>query len=298
VNQNGEITDPPVSKTRVSQRKPQYATNRAQDVMAVKAPTPAQEIFCDKCLKNQHLFTASLAQYLPDDPDHPDYPALERNYYKFRAGLEKRYPQVCAECEPNVMARVEEAGYTAKTDFLRRTMERSRLNRATPKRRTFLDFANSMGSWLSWSGLMLQIFWHFSVVDLISRNDIPIGEGHGWKALLLKAIPLASGLAAFADDLAIWSFRVTLFSAWWNPMFVQVYRGFSRHILGLKQWYSFQAILVALRCFFPRLAKMDTPGIDQIRAQLAIHIFMVVMTIYVSLFLFPSRLGTAVAYQI
>ena len=229
-----------------------------------------------------------MAQYLPDDPDHPDYQALERNYYKFRAGLEKRYPQVCAECEPKVIAKVQEAGYTAKTDFLRRAMERSRLNRATPKRRTLLDAANSAGRWLSWCALMLQVFWHFSMVDLILEGDIPIGEGQGWKRLLLRVLPWNSGLAALGDDLATWSFRATLLSAWWNPMFVQVYRGFSRHILGLEQWYGFQMVLVALRFFFPQLAKIDAPGVDQIRAQLAIHVFMVAMTIYVSLFILPS----------
>jgi hypothetical protein len=44
---------------------------------------------------------------------------LERKYYKFRANLERQYPQVCEDCEPKVLDRMREAGRTARTDYLR-----------------------------------------------------------------------------------------------------------------------------------------------------------------------------------
>ena len=118
---------------------------------APKQLAPTDTIFCPTCLKNQHLFTKSLAQYFPDDPSDPEYPQLERNYYRYRKGLEQRYPQVCDECAEKVEHRIRQAGYTAKTDHLRRMMDLSRGRKPTG-RTTVLDWVNSLGrtTWRGW----------------------------------------------------------------------------------------------------------------------------------------------------
>ncbi|KAK2072935.1 hypothetical protein P8C59_007254 [Phyllachora maydis] len=136
LDQNGEITDPPVSKTCRESTPIRYAASRtsllpSRSNPAMSSSTSAEDgsVFCKTCLQNQHLFTASLAQYLPDDPDAPDYAEREKKYYRFRKGLEQLYPQICAECEPKVRARLERAAYTAKTDMLRRMIDRTNANR-------------------------------------------------------------------------------------------------------------------------------------------------------------------------
>ncbi|PNH43868.1 hypothetical protein VD0002_g4687 [Verticillium dahliae] len=240
LDENGEITDPPVASTTSTTQPTQYAIPRSQ------SPEPAAQapsIFCSTCLKNQHLFTASLAQYLPEDPDHPEYAQLEKNYYKFRQRLEERYPQICADCEPKVLAQVQQAGYTARTDHLRRMMERSRQRRASPKRWTALDMADTLGRWFWFAGLTGQLLWHFATMaDALSTMTTgPLRDtdelSPAWTSVLrwmANALPQSSVLVRM-------SFWANLLCIWWNPKFTQVFRGFSKHIHGLSQcpfWYK------------------------------------------------------------
>ncbi|KAH6695399.1 Ima1 N-terminal domain-containing protein [Plectosphaerella plurivora] len=246
LDENGEITDPPVAKTTTAVEPAQYATIRQQPPVA--ATSSSQDIFCSTCQKNQHLFTASLAQYLPDDPDHPDYARLERDYYKYRKSLEQLYPQICADCFPKVQAQVDKAGYTARTDHLRRMMDKSRQRRATPKQWSPLDTIDTMGKWLWLSGLAAQLLWHLVLVSQASSSTSgslrdPDEVPH-WFSVWLAQVTLR--LPA-AQSLISWSIYVTLIGIWWNPRFVQVFRGFSKHVLGLSQWYAFQGLILAVR---------------------------------------------------
>ncbi len=140
---------------------------------------PSHDIFCDTCLKNQRLFTTSLAQYLPDDPDSPDYALLEKKYYQFRNRLEERYPQICAECEPRVQQRIEQAAYTAKTDTLRRMIDQSRRAQQV-KRTSGLDYVSLAGRCLWFSGLVLQLLWHVSTLRTLVPEDLLISESLEW----------------------------------------------------------------------------------------------------------------------
>ncbi|KAG7101887.1 Integral inner nuclear membrane protein ima1 like [Verticillium longisporum] len=246
LDENGEITDPPVASTTSTTQPTQYAIPRSQ------SPEPAAQapsIFCSTCLKNQHLFTASLAQYLPEDPDHPEYAQLEKNYYKFRQRLEERYPQICADCEPKVLAQVQQAGYTARTDHLRRMMERSRQRRASPKRWTALDMADTLGRWFWFAGLTGQLLWHFATMaDALSTMTTgPLRDtdelSPAWTSVLrwmANALPQSSVLVRM-------SFWANLLCIWWNPKFTQVFRGFSKHIHGLSQClHALLAIVVVV----------------------------------------------------
>lgn len=229
--QNGEITDPPVATERVA---PRPRTARPQAPSSSSTSSTSKPNFCDTCLKHQRLFTASLAQYFPDDPDHPDLPKLEANYKSFRRRLEQRYPQVCDDCAGRVGLAIEKAGYTAKTDHLRKMMERSREAKVV-RRSTGLDFANFLGWALWWGALLLQVAWHLKVVT----GNVFQEDYYG--------IRRAFELLPAEDDLMQESIICTLLSIWWNPQLVQVVRGFTKHILGLKEWYSFQVVIFLSR---------------------------------------------------
>ncbi|RDA86173.1 hypothetical protein CP532_3023, partial [Ophiocordyceps camponoti-leonardi (nom. inval.)] len=234
---------------------PPVATDReatTTKLFTAPKPLPAStdnSIFCTTCLKNQYLLTSSLAQYLPDDPSDPDYAALERNYHRYRRGLEKRYPQVCDQCASRVEARLRQAGYAAKTDHLRRMMELGR-GRKTASANTALDWVDRLGGIVWTAGFVLQLLWHLVAVAPLLRDA---GDGlrdpdEAGLAVLATAWlgRLASVLPA-ADLLIRWSVAAAAVTAWWNPYFVQLFRGFTRHLSGFSQWYSFQGLFIVAR---------------------------------------------------
>lgn len=243
---------------------------------------PGQDgIFCDTCLKNQHLYTSSLAQYFPDDTNHPDYPQLERKYYKFRADLEERYPQICDDCEPKVLGKLNNAGYIAKTDYLRRIMERNRKERISPRRRTLLGLADGVGKWLWRMSLALQLLWHARAGLELLANNMPLGEEGGWLPLILGTSERVTRHLPSTESLIQLSLQTTILGIWWNPKFQQIVRGFSRPVLGLPKWYAFQALLVISRYLFSRVVQLEVDHSEEMSAQFALHLFMAGLVSYV-----------------
>lgn len=263
ITQNGEITDPPVA---TEQEAP------VQYVLPKPSSTPADNVFCETCLKNQRLFTASLAQYLPDDPSHPDYEELDRNYYRYRKSLEKRYPQVCDDCAAKVQQRIRQAGYTAKTDHLRRMMDRSRGRKVTQKRTSLSDLAHLIGRWLWRGGLVAQLLWHaVNVSRALEHQDDGMYDPED-SSQSAQAIAKFQQLVAWlpqGDLLIRASIIAAILGVWWNPHFVQVNRGFTKHLIGLSQWYSFQGLIIFFRILFRNMLNLDDSRSRT--AQLAAH---------------------------
>jgi hypothetical protein len=255
---------------------PQYAIPRSTSPQSSQA---SGDIFCAECLKNQHLFTSSLAQYLPDDPDDPQYAELERNYYKFRKNLEKRYPQVCAKCEPKVLGRLSKARYTAKTDHLRRLLDSSRKNRI--KQHTILDRVDQLGRLLWNAGFILQFAWQgLLLYELFADPDTqgrPEWAPEPWEtpAAVAKWLPNSTTLWHGA----IWA---ALLSVWWNPRFVQTFRGFTKHVVGLSNWYAYQIVVLVIRSAFSQLAASPPVAMRTFLPALAAHWFVALCTAYVS----------------
>jgi hypothetical protein len=274
VVQFGDITDPPVAKTTSQSSRPtQYAISRASspiadDVSFSWSTPPVSDTFCAQCLKNQALFTACLAQWESDDSEEDDVKAssfgsaaglvrrrpdalkAQRRYYTFRKNLEKRYPQMCSDCEPRVVVRLRQAGYVAKTDHLRRMMERSRATRAaSTSRRSLLNWADSTGWYLWWGGFAMQMGWHMACIALAVENesieDLRWTRAAYWASWVSMVLP-----ADRLGSLAVWS---AVFACWWNPEWVKVFRGFSKHIRNLPGWYTLQAALIVLRVLAWRL---------------------------------------------
>ncbi|CAK7197984.1 hypothetical protein SEUCBS139899_000638 [Sporothrix eucalyptigena] len=291
LDENGDITDPPTSTTAASETMTPFFASGPEPFhddlgspgsvssTGHGSPSGGQAVFCKTCLKNQHLFISSLAQYFPSDPNHPDTPELERKYFRFRQGLEQRYPQVCADCEPRVLDRIRDAGYTAKTDHLRRMVDYSRqvrLTRATP-----VDAANWFGRKLWWAGLSFQILWQVGVIgsfllhssqshiveDLSFGNDI-IVEGESTTAatnhdrtqtptvatLIVFLYPVLRFAVSKADVFRFLCITATLASCWWNPFLVQTIRGFTKPLIGIPTWYAYQAAIILARLLLAKVA--------------------------------------------
>ncbi|KAL2024140.1 hypothetical protein VTK56DRAFT_9920 [Thermocarpiscus australiensis] len=272
LDENGDITDPPVATDKEATPARQYAVPRA--VPPPSSPRNSTAIFCATCLKNQHLLSASLAQYLPD-PDDPDYAEREKSLYRFRKNQERLYPQICADCEPKVRQRLEQAAYTAKTDLLRRMLDRSASMRKTVKTRGWLELVDTAGRWLWIAGLVLQLAWHAVVVHALLSQDLwwAGGDSSLFTFRLLRiCAPLVTGLPS-AERLLRWSTVASVLGIWWNPRFAQIYRGFTRHISGVSKWYIYQAVTVVIRVCLQRVWDLTDPDPLLLNMQTAGHAF-------------------------
>ncbi|ROV93053.1 hypothetical protein VPNG_09431 [Cytospora leucostoma] len=259
LNSNGNITDPPVAKTTNESAAAQFAIH----------PSSASKlfpdtVFCKRCLQNQHLFIASLAQFLPEDPNDPEYIRREKGYHKFYRGLMRRYPQVCAECEPKVRKELDKAAYTAKTDHLRRMLDRSAETRIITTKST-VNYIQKAGKWLWFASLLLQILWHVSLIHqaVIEKHD-GTTTPNKWTSLFLRAFSPLSGYLPTPLRIAKLSFWSSVLSFWWNPKWVETWRGFNRHLIGFDHYYQLQALLLVLK--LPGYRDMSLlPGTHQSR---------------------------------
>jgi len=248
LDENGNITDPPVATFDAADSAPHYAFYRG-DISNLKDP---DSNFCAKCLKNQHLKVASLAQFHVEvDPDHPNYKESERRLFAFQKDLERRYPQVCADCAPRAQELRDRSDKIAKSDWLRRMLDRSRENKF--KKSTdfsFINFLCSLASTLWYLGIIGQILANFTALVL--------GANSGFlESSFMKCFPaVLIGFVKIIFSLFVsrtwirWSLYCNALSLWWNPMFKQLKTGFTRHIKGYGDWYFCQVFILIVRGLF------------------------------------------------
>jgi Ima1 N-terminal domain len=275
--QNGEITDPPTAVTNTSDDPIADATQPFESTGFDQTG-----LFCSKCVRNQHLLMKVLGSYLPDSDD-PAYPAFEREYPRFRRNMEERYPQVCENCEQRVNNRIRQTGYEAKADHLRRTMERSKISRATQKARrrnwrSILDVAGALGYWTSVAGQLLS--------DLVGTYELWDGVvGYDHLQIVVTFLSyvreLVSSFGYCSQDLAGIALIVGVLSIWWNPKVHHKVEGLNGRILGLNQYYECQLIVMVAR--FGVWALLKDP--NQLKPSLppAIHAVMLLFMSIVSI---------------
>ncbi|KAI1780392.1 Ima1 N-terminal domain-containing protein [Hypoxylon cercidicola] len=285
LDEHGDITDPP-SAEPVERSQVQFAIPRSS---AIRSPSPSispgpgaeESIFCDTCLRNQHMLTSSLAQFeWPEDSSGAEYVARERKYYNLRKDLEKRYPQMCAQCEPKVDAKLHEASYNAQTDHLRRMMDRTRLQRREVKKRGILDIFDSAGKWCWYLGFVLQFSWHISMLSSLVTGLYIGSITDSWMTTILSRIQrLSYNRLPHTDQIMRWAINLSMCSLPWNPRFKQTIRGFTAHYLGFKQWYTYQLLIPLVRYAGLSMAQYSySRGLSmsaQLGAQLAIALLMV-----------------------
>ncbi|KKK14529.1 hypothetical protein P175DRAFT_0517573 [Aspergillus ochraceoroseus IBT 24754] len=282
LDENGDITDPPAAETNPGAQTP----GPSSPFESTNLGLAGSGLFCAQCVRNQHLFTSALASYYPS-ADDPNYGAYERGYPKFRKNLEERYPQVCDKCEPRVKARIRQAGYEAKSDHLRRMMDRSKAGRVARQARqwnwrSLLVFTGALGYWASVAG---QLSWDLtsalSVQEPLRDPDDP--QVLDSVAACLQQTILTHRIPAYcALDLAPYaglSLVVGILSLWYNPKLRLRVEGRGGRFLGLSEYYKAQLIVLVVRCaFWGVLRDSSSSGLDP-NLPPALHIFMAVFTI-------------------
>ena len=248
--QNGEITDPPSASTVRTERYVDPIPRPSSPLFDASAGSP----FCATCIKNQHLYNESLASYLPSE-DTPEYKDYLKAYPEYKRGLEERYPQVCAKCEPGALAWLRNTNYAAKADNLRRIMDNTR-----PRQLSYPSDWKRMVVWLggltwlaSWMG---QICW--DVAGLMSSEPglEDVVDGDYGKAMLAAMRYLENGIwlsklswetPGLMDSIQWYALVLGILSLWWNPT-LQSHLKFNRsRVIGKADFYTLQATSFVIR---------------------------------------------------
>ncbi|ETS78962.1 hypothetical protein PFICI_08815 [Pestalotiopsis fici W106-1] len=273
LDKNGGITDPPASSTAAD----------AQPAAPIRiATSPNASIFCATCQRNQEILARTLKEYeFPDDPNDSEYAARMRGYRTWKRDLEARYPQVCIDCEPKVEEQLRKASYTAKTDHMRRLIDRTKQRRHQARTRTALDYVDMAGKWIWHFGFLLQALWHIVALGIVfvehghgSGNNFVVAVLRETCAWIIAVLPRSDRFIKLAINTSLVAFA-------WNPRFKQTIRGFTSHILGFRQWYTYQLVIILIRCACLFLSQYnDVEEISAI-AQLGAHLVIGWLVFYV-----------------
>ena len=227
----------------------------------------------------------ALASYLPppDAPDYAEYVKAEDEYLK---GLEERYPQVCKRCEPRVQERIRAAGYAAKTDHLRRMMDRTR--------GYGIEYRSS--SWGSPLVTLGGVGWFLSLAGQLLWNGLSLfkstEEYHGLRdaqdsvsgTTCLQQVMRGSGSISDCTELLLSivgpALLLGVLSSWWNPVLQESMRRKGARAIGIAEFYKLQGILLMARCVTWRYL----PGADLSEQMIkAAHLSLLVLALIVSI---------------
>ena len=227
----------------------------------------------------------AVASYLPP-PDAPDYAEYEKAEDEYLKGLEVRYPQVCQRCEPKVQERIRAAGYAAKTDHLRRMMDRTRGRGIQYRDANWggpLVILGGAGWFLSIAG---QILWDgLSLFEPAQDLDGLRDEQHSASgSVCLQQVMRGSGSISDCTGLlysaAGLALLIGVLSSWWNPMLQETLKRRGVRAVGTAEFYQLQSLLLVIRC----ATWWYLPGYDlSAHKTRATHIFLLVLTVIVSI---------------
>ena len=211
----------------------------------------------------------------------------EEQYRDYRRGLEERYPQVCEDCEPKVRARIQQAGYAAKADHLRRMMDKSR---SWTKGTSWWDWKYllvqlAMLAW--WAGFLGQILWNGMGSMMLKEDGLREAEGDlGILQCLSHSYAQSSvpeTCLELTKPLAMRAFLLSLASIWWNPCLSTKWTRPGGKLVGLGEYYKLQAFLALVRAAaLYALWDDSTVHLDPAAAKIA-HAVMLALMIVVSI---------------
>ncbi|OWO92765.1 hypothetical protein B2J93_6795 [Marssonina coronariae] len=242
---NGDITDPVVS-SEVAPPDLRYSTTRPESGSEAE-----DTLFCATCLKNQHLYTRSIAQYEFDNTTRRVNIDDERKYNNWKRSLERRYPQVCEACEPKVLEQIRRSAKITKTDHLRRLLDKSRANRAArpPKFLSFPRIIIFIGRVLWYFGIFGQLLWNITaILSAIYYEELTefLATTHSYTSITISAVLALTNSKPWV--------RCTLLSSalscWWCPRLKDAVNNIAWNYAAYRRWCGFQLLIVSIRSLF------------------------------------------------
>ncbi|KAI4172246.1 MAG: hypothetical protein LQ343_003681 [Gyalolechia ehrenbergii] len=286
LDKNGEIMDPPAQATSSSKRYAQPRSRPASPKSGFQ-----RSLFCPRCIQNQHIVNQALAEYLPSQDD-PRCMQFERKIPEYRRKMEADFPQVCETCAPAVEDRIRSTGYAAKTDHLRRMMNRTRGAGITFNSWTWKRVGGVLGT-IGWTtGFLGQLCWDlFGALPPTHADDGLPSEDEPQSiatclisgTLNIQSTPSCNELL---QPMLVFTFVLSLLFFWWNPRMQYKLRGGYGRIVGYIEYYKLQLIALAIRyAGWKLMAKDSVVHIDP-QATRALHAFSLVAGIMLTVLSF------------
>lgn len=213
-----------------------------------------------------------VANILASDTRH------EENPVEYRRELETRFPPVCSQCEPRVREQIRLSGYVAKTDHLRRNLERTRGGRDLGRWnwKSTIIFLGATGWYISLAG---QLLWDAQQVvaahrqEMVGEDDPSISTCRSSRWAIAHMTSKCSTNYDSAADLAL---DLGLLCIWWNPRLKEKFTKDGR-IVGKAGYYGAQIMLLVLR--FVSWSVLRSPAYNfDARTVKAAHSLMFVIT--------------------
>lgn len=229
----------------------------------------------------------ALAEYLPPQDD-PKYPDFERALPGYRKKMEQRFPQVCNNCAPAVEDRIRSTGYAAKTDHLRRMMDRTRGKAVTRESWSWKSLVVLLAGSGSFVNLIGYLSWHaLGALPTVTAED-GLSDPDDPQSILQCFLQGASELhiRPSCNDLVQsflpYGFGLSLLCVWWNPRMYYKLRGGYGRVVGRADYYKLQLITLATRFATWKLAANESTFTLEPQTSRAIHAFGLVLEILVS----------------
>ncbi|KAL8899100.1 MAG: hypothetical protein Q9207_006370, partial [Kuettlingeria erythrocarpa] len=284
LDEDGEITDPPVQEAPNPAR---YARPLRRSISPASG-LHDRSLFCQRCLQNQHIVNQALAEYLPAQDDLR-YVEFEKKLPQYRRNMESRFPQVCETCAPAVEDRIRSTGYAAKTDHLRRMMNRTRGAGVTYKSWSWKRLGALMGAF-GWSvGLLGQLLWHAlgALPGGLTEDGLIDDDGPQSIPACLRYTVSSLQLNQSCNDLwqpwLAYALGFSLLCFWWNPRMQYKLRGGQGRIVGHVEYYKLQLIALATRYLSWKLMAKNSAILTDPQAVRALHAFTLVLQVILTL---------------
>ena len=193
--------------------------------------------------------------------------------------------------------KIRAAGYAAKTDHLRRMMDRTRGHGTQYRDASWGSSLVPLGGIGWFLSLVGQILWNgLSQFESMEKNPGYMEEYHGLRdiqdassaSVCLQQVMKGSGSILDCTELlhsaAGLALLFGIFSSWWHPMLRETSRKKGVRVVGVAEFYRLQGILLIIRC----TTWWYLPSFD-LSAQItrAVHLSLLVLTVIVSV-----QLGT------
>ncbi|KAF1983096.1 hypothetical protein K402DRAFT_456911 [Aulographum hederae CBS 113979] len=249
LDHNGDIRDPPAME---QPETPRLSSSFEHSHFARFSPEP-QNVFCATCQKNQHFFQVSISEYLPS-PDDSNYEEYERGYESFKEDLERRYPLVCSQCAPAVESRLIKANYMAKTDHLRRIMEKTRKHAGIPRRHlwSFRGVIITLGALGWWASIVTQLAWHIiGAIPVLERVETvyskPAQLAWSCASHIFYNQSVEPACYTTANSIVARGLMLGVLTVWWNNKLGDKLNNPPIRMIGLQSLWLLQTVFLAIR---------------------------------------------------
>jgi hypothetical protein len=190
------------------------------------------------------------------------------------------------------MERIGKSDYHAKTDHMRRLLERTKVAGVRKRRQSWKNALLWIGGLAWWISILLEMYWHmvgarvdgaFFVHDPdMLRVSQRIMSPFTFIGSCVRADTRESDCYSTATFLAGVSLRLAAGSIWWNPKLIRKSKNPNVRLNRLADYYILQVLLLAIRVggFFV-LDKAVKMGVD-IKTQKLVHMVLFAIITVVS----------------